>query len=1261
MKLIDRYPGGQDPFEGDHTVTLRSLPDGARVTKASLTLTPAKDAAGAAPTETILFDDTTGVGSRGATRDPAALGSAFWAAANLNARRNISAVIAAREPVSPTGTGASAVADGGQVSVQMDIGGTWMGVAADGTLEAPGKPKLILNLPLKPAAGQQPAPTSLPPLATGRLKLTAMSSPTAVNDHGQVSLYGVVVSATASNISVRLGQLPPFWTRPGDLGGAATSPDFAAVLNAFLADAQAQDGFYSVPFTIHSDSLARLDVDVSIDFVVEQPVLPPHLPEATASFGASTLPSLATSLTTVTLPRQAVPVTGRSSAQIQGQFQSTRVAAGPIGDTPPVLPVEVAPTRSLAQAILLDQETHVLAVDVPLSSPQAILTGMHIAFQTDDDGKPSGDVLPGGDGQPATAEVRVDRPLPNQSSWGTATFRTPVRLQAAQRYWLVLQSTDGRAFWDAIPGAAQPPALLAPPLVSSDDGGLSWRAAAVTTSTQPLAALIRLRTQVDHFTIPVQLQIGSGPNAVRRKLNEFDPLGRVEFTFDFAEAMGAHLATQVAAAPCAAGELLVNGSFDTPPPDDAARRLLGFDAASDSAIAGTVNLSQGVNLSVQRYITLGVDGSAPHRIDCAGAVPARTTITEVVAAINRAFGGQRVASEDGGILFLASPSDTGGRVDLLPWRPDGPPQGWQQIGGSRGGSGGVVSISRLRLPIRRPPVSNGVILATQNVADRIVAALESNAIEAATLAQTVSVGAGCVYALRCQFASLRLGIFSGLASRNEPPTLGGWEVHWLSATGQEIRLDSGTLDVADEGVGFAPFEVRLTAPDGAVRAEVRFIQAPPGILLLDDVSFAATFDRVFNATFGLWQAAPDNVGPREPQGWSLESGNVVQTQDGAKLISDMQDDAVLTQTVAVKGGQTHSLIVQASPSAALDDPDSVAATARARVELRWLGDGAPPAPVVIPLDGRDFSIHSWVGAAPAGAKQAEIRLIQPAGGGSLALSQAGLTELDAVQVPLTFLSETPGELTLSKLRVAYDLPSAAPTARPANGFKRAALGTRELGLAPAAPPGPLAAPAPLTAPPIAPTPVEPVAPAAPPAPPLTEAVAAPAETREVTVPAPPAVPLAETAEPAPGPAGLIDVKGIGPARVRQLTESGITNLADLAAATPQDIVTRLRGVTQAAAEDYIRQARELVATAPPQAPSTPPAPPAVDLPLTLVSGLGAARVARLSDVGIDTVQKLAEAAPDDVARVLRGVSLETAAHFIEAARQVLEANAGGSP
>ena len=143
------------------------------------------------------------------------------------------------------------------MSVQIDVGGVWMGVAANGTLGGSSQDRLLLTLP-SASSTEQPSATLLPSLASEKIMLTAMpagtstTSPAAQNTNGKVLLYGVVIRTVANNISVRLGQFPPFWTRPGALGGPATSPDFAAVLNTFLADPSprtASTAFLS-PFTL---------------------------------------------------------------------------------------------------------------------------------------------------------------------------------------------------------------------------------------------------------------------------------------------------------------------------------------------------------------------------------------------------------------------------------------------------------------------------------------------------------------------------------------------------------------------------------------------------------------------------------------------------------------------------------------------------------------------------------------------------------------------------------------------------------------------------------------------------------------------------------------------------------------------------------------------------------------------------------------------------------------------------------------------------
>ena len=79
-------------------------------------------------------------------------------------------------------------------------------------------------------------------------------------------------------------------------------------------------------------------------------------------------------------------------------------------------------------------------------------------------------------------------------------------------------------------------------------------------------------------------------------------------------------------------------------------------------------------------------------------------------------------------------------------------------------------------------------------------------------------------------------------------------------------------------------------------------------------------------------------------------------------------------------------------------------------------------PAILPLDGRDFPTHSWSGTAPKGATQAEVRLVQPHGKGKLVVESVSLSRADLVDVPLTFLAEAPGQLTVSDLRVTYDLP-----------------------------------------------------------------------------------------------------------------------------------------------------------------------------------------------------------------------------------------------
>jgi hypothetical protein len=99
---------------------------------------------------------------------------------------------------------------------------------------------------------------------------------------------------------------------------------------------------------------------------------------------------------------------------------------------------------------------------------------------------------------------------------------------------------------------------------------------------------------------------------------------------------------------------------------DALDTLLGLEPgvfhgsdATRVSFVGTVDLSPGVDLSATSKIKLGVDKVAAKEIDCVGANPAKTTLQEIVNAINTAFVeiGGVVANQDGIHIILTSPTN----------------------------------------------------------------------------------------------------------------------------------------------------------------------------------------------------------------------------------------------------------------------------------------------------------------------------------------------------------------------------------------------------------------------------------------------------------------------------------------------------------------------------------------------------------------------------------------------------------------------------
>ena len=103
-------------------------------------------------------------------------------------------------------------------------------------------------------------------------------------------------------------------------------------------------------------------------------------------------------------------------------------------------------------------------------------------------------------------------------------------------------------------------------------------------------------------------------------------------------------------------------AFQAAAAQDARERLFGaaatFVVGSDARSASAVSIndwSGGVDLSARSKVRIRLDGSPAVTVDCAGADPARTLLSEIVALLNADLG-PAVASHDGRFLRIASPT-----------------------------------------------------------------------------------------------------------------------------------------------------------------------------------------------------------------------------------------------------------------------------------------------------------------------------------------------------------------------------------------------------------------------------------------------------------------------------------------------------------------------------------------------------------------------------------------------------------------------------
>jgi YVTN family beta-propeller protein len=465
-----------------------------------------------------------------------------------------------------------------------------------------------------------------------------------------------------------------------------------------------------------------------------------------------------------------------------------------------------------------------------------------------------------------------------------------------------------------------------------------------------------------------------------------------------------------------------------------------------------------------------------------------------------------------------------------------------------------------------------------------------------SLSQVAPVVAECAYE------------FSFLAIADQPDAVA--EVLWLNSQCGSIKTDKIPIEVRavapPQDTGVIPLAVaaagaatpvlalhraRLSAPAGADQAEVRFIAPAGALALIDSVSLMGTDETVINGDFRSesqgrldgWIASPA-VSP----GFS-----VIASDDGVKLQNAGANAALLKQTIPAKSNQPFALEFQGRTT------KLSANQSNSRIEARWLdaGGAAIGAPVALEIFADNFGASVANGTSPENAVRAEISLITPPGTVQQ-VRRVSLRFNPITQVPLTFVAQSPGELVITDLQVAFEEDEVLAPPIPDRGLCRAT------------PPG-----------------------------------RAPGETPHDCCFCPDCEEERTVIE-----ADSMVTRAGRPVSVGACSQCGL-ELAHFGGrrAVAQSPVFPTAG----AVPPIVIHASTFAARA---LPITPPQlTGAADRPaLTEIKGIGDATARRLEKIGIDSVEALAEAAPDKVME-LKGISASKARQWVSAAKKLLRA------
>lgn len=513
MRLTDRYDGATDPFEGERTIVWSSLPQEAVVTKATITLEPIAGSSDGSFIETLPLGG--GAAAFGATLTSVTV-SPVYVDVDFHGRRR--------------GVSVSGITSAASLAVDVG-GGVFTTVGSNGTL------------PPDPAGSQFNGIANgiLPGLSAARLRFINGVA----KDPGAVTI-GVI--SQPSNVTLRFGKLPTFWSKVGEISVATTTADITDAIQRALSQATVVNGYYSIPLVIHSDTLGRLTVTIDVTYVSSAPVLRPGLREVVLPYDYATVAKSDGTALQAKLPANAHILSGQTSLQVRGAFEQSRIAQGPTGQYTNAAQINCSATQVLAQPIVPAATFDLSAVDVLVATDQPAAQ-MALDLRSDQAGKPSQTSL-----LKKPAPFDLTGSASHALQWITVPIAPTVRLTKGKTFWLVLQALDGAsAMFGTDAGAVNGNITQ-----RSVDSGFSWRIA-----TPPGSVSVRLRTVPDRFEMPIDFVAGSGSSQQRVSLQAYSPQGKVDAVIDrpeLASALEVYV-SQTAPPVCTQGERLQNPDF----------------------------------------------------------------------------------------------------------------------------------------------------------------------------------------------------------------------------------------------------------------------------------------------------------------------------------------------------------------------------------------------------------------------------------------------------------------------------------------------------------------------------------------------------------------------------------------------------------------------------------------------------------------------------------------------------------------------------